>query len=49
MKKGQYKVQLLYRNFLPLAFVYDLSSQKSRLVNAWTGEMLSNEVIIEIK
>jgi hypothetical protein len=49
MGKGLYRVQLLYRNFFPKAFVYDTITSKSRLIEVWTGEIQSNEVIVKIK
>jgi len=49
MGKGRYRVKLLYRNFFPKAFIYDTSTSKSSLINVWTGEMQSNEVIVKIK
>ena len=49
MEKGHYKVRLLYRNFFPKAVVYNSSTNKGTFINAWIGEMLSNEVTVEIK
>lgn len=49
MGKGQYRVKLLYRNIFPKALVYDTSTSKSSLINVWTGEIQSNEVIVKIK
>jgi len=49
LNKGQYKVRLLYRNFFPKAAVYDRSTRKTHFIKVWTGEILSNEVIVIIK
>jgi hypothetical protein len=47
--EGQYRVQLTYRNQFPKAFVYDPATAKGGFVNAWTGELQSNVVTIEVK
>jgi len=47
--KGQYKVSLLYRNFFSKAAVYDRNTNKTNIIKVWTGEILSNEVMVIIK
>ena len=47
--KGQYKAQLLYRNLFLRAVTIGSSTNKSRFINVWTGEILSNEVTVEIE
>jgi len=49
LNKGQYKVRLLYRNFFSKAAVYDRSTRKTNFIKVWTGEILSNEVIVIIR
>ncbi|MFC1858782.1 hypothetical protein ACFL9U_12275 [Thermodesulfobacteriota bacterium] len=49
LKKGGYKATLLYRNFFPQAAIYDSSTNNTRFIKVWTGEILSNEVVIKIK
>lgn len=49
MDKGQFKAQLLYRNLFPKAVAIEPSTNKSRFINVWTGEILSNEVTVKIK
>lgn len=46
--RGQYKLHLLYRNFFPKALIHDVSTDKSRFLDVWTGEIRSNEVIVTI-
>ena len=49
LNKGQYKIKLLYRNFFSKAAVYDRKKDKTSFVKVWTGEIISNEVSVEIK
>ena len=49
MEEGRYRVRLLYRNSFPSAFVYDTSTSKTMILDVWTGEIQSNEVIVEIR
>jgi hypothetical protein len=49
LNRGQYKVRLLYRNFFPKAAVYDRSTNKTNFIKVWTGEILSNEVMVIIR
>jgi len=48
-EKGRYRVRLLFRNIFPRAIVRDPATGKSDMIEAWTGEMQSNEVTIEVK
>jgi hypothetical protein len=49
LTKGQYRISLLFRNFFPKAAVYDRSTNKNRFIKVWTGEIISNEVMVIIK
>lgn len=49
MHKGKYRVQLLVRNFCPKAALYDPASERTMMVDVWTGEALSNEVDVVIE
>jgi len=49
MERGHYRIRLLYRNFFPKALVYDATTGKIRVLKAWTGEIVSNKVILRIK
>jgi len=51
---GKYKVSILYRNVYPNA-IWNLKDEDGlkhkvkRITNAWTGELESNEVTVEVK
>jgi len=46
---GTYRVRLLFRNLFPKAIIRDHTTGKPRWIEAWTGELESNEATLEIK
>jgi len=46
--RGSYKVQLLYRNLFSKAVSIDPSTNETSFIEAWTGEILSNEVSVTV-
>jgi len=49
LMKGKYKIRILFRNLFPKAALYDENIKESRFVDVWTGEMESDQIIVEIK
>lgn len=47
--KGTYKVRILLRNVFPMAALYDVNSKEIKFTDVWTGEMESEEIVIEVK
>ena len=49
LRKGVYLVQLLLRNSFPNAAVYNFDEDSTRVIEVWTGEVMSNIAMIEVK
>ena len=47
--KGKYKIMIVLRNFFPKALLYDETTKENGFVDVWTGEIESEQIILEIK
>jgi len=48
-EEGDYTVRILFRNAFPRARIHDASTGRPRVVEAWTGEMESEDVTVAIE
>jgi hypothetical protein len=49
LEEGRYSVSILFRNAFPKAWIRNESTGRPRLVEAWTGEMESEDVTVTIE
>ena len=47
--KGKFTVQLVFRNQLKHAVIYDQDTKQTHIHDVWQGELTSNPVTIEVK
>lgn len=49
LAKGVYRIQIRFRNSFPKAALYDSITRETIFADVWTGDMISDEISIEIK